>query len=231
MLVKDVMTKKVVTVTPETPVEEIARCFLDHHISGVPVVDRAGGVVGLVSEGDLMRRVADQYAPRRSWWLEFFAGQENSAADYVKRHGRKAGDVMTRDVVTVPEDATIGEVAATLEKHRVKRVPVLRDGKLVGIVSRRNLLQGLAVAPALPEPGEDDRALRARILDVLADVPGLSVSLVNVIVTDGVAGIWGVVDNDSVEAAVRIAAEGVVGEGRVDMHMGRIPAWGYGYGI
>nr|WP_306264856.1 CBS domain-containing protein [Pararhizobium sp. IMCC3301] len=195
MLVKDVMTKKVVTVTPETRIEEIVRLFLKHHISGVPVVDEAGAVAGLVSEGDLMRRVAD--APRRSWWLELFAGDGTSAADYVKAHGRQARDVMTREMITLPEDTPVGRAAAVLEKHRMKRIPVLRDGKLVGIVSRSNLLQGLSVASAIPEPSADERVIPARILEALADVPGIQVSLVNVVVNDGVASIYGMVETIS----------------------------------
>lgn len=232
MLVKDVMTKNVVTVTPETPVEAIAGLLLDHHISGVPVVNADGGVVGLVSEGDLMRRIAAPDAPRRSWWLELFAGSGFTAADYVKTHGTKARDVMTRDVASVPEDMPIGEVARMLEKRRIKRVAVLRDGKLAGIVSRANLLQGLAALPATrPETGADDQVLRARIFEALADVPGISASFINVIARDGQVSIWGVVDSEFEENAVRIAAESVVGEDHVDMQMGRLPAWSYGYGI
>lgn len=231
MLVKDVMTKKVITVTPETRIEEIVRLFLKHHISGVPVVEEAGGVAGLVSEGDLMRRVADTDAPRRSWWLELFAGNGTSAADYVKAHGRQAREVMTREVITVPDDVPIGRAAAVLEKHRIKRIPVLRDGKLVGIVSRSNLLQGLSLAPAIPEPSADERVMRARILEALADVPGIQMSLVNVLVSDGVASINGVVENDIEANAVRLAAEEAVGEGKVDIQLGRLPAWGYGYSI
>lgn len=231
MLVKDVMTEKVITVTPETRIEEIARLFLDHHISGVPVVDETGGLAGLVSEGDLMRRVADADTPRRSWWLELFAGNGAGAADYVKAHGRHAHDVMTRDVITVPEDMAIGRAAAVLEKYRIKRIPVLRDGKLVGIVSRSNLLQGLSVAPAIPEPSTDDRVIRARILEALTDVPGIQVSLVNVLVSDGVATIYGVVESDFEANAIRLAAEEAVGEGKVDIQLGRLPSWGYGYGL
>jgi len=231
MLVKDVMTKNVVTATPETGIEEIVGLLLEHHISGIPVVDAAGGVAGLVSEGDLMRRIIDSDAPRRSWWLEFFAGSTPSAADYVKARGRQARDVMTREVITVPEDMSIGKAAALLEKHRIKRIPVVRDGKLVGIISRSNLLQGLSLAPANPEPSDDDRVIRARILKALADVPGIQVSLVNVLVSDGVASIYGAVDSDFEATAVRLAAEEAVGEGKVDIQLGRLPAWGYGYGM
>lgn len=231
MLVKDVMTKKVVTVAPDTRIEEIARLFLEHHISGVPVLNKDGTLAGLISEGDLMRRVVDPDAPRRSWWLELFTGNEIGAADYVKAHGRQARDVMTREVITVPEDITIGKAAALFEKHRIKRIPVLREGKLVGIISRSNLMQGLTLAPDMPEPSEDDRVIQARILEALADVPGIQVSLVNVLVKDGVASIYGVVDSDFEATAIHLAAEEVAGEGNVDIQLGRFPAWSYGYGV
>ena len=232
MQVKDIMTQNVVTVTAKSPVEEIAKLLLARHVSAVPVVDESGAVLGLVSEGDLMRRVADKDKPRRSWWLEFFADPSNDAADYIKTHGRTAADIMTRDVVSVTEDMAMSEVARVLESARIKRAPVLRDGKLVGIVSRANLLQALASAPP-PEPdaGAEDRVLRERILQELADVPGIRVSLINVIVRDGTASIWGTVDSDFEENAVRLAVESVVGEGNAELRLGQLPAWSYGYGI
>ncbi len=232
MKVKDVMTPDVATVIGMTPVEEIAKLLLARHVSAVPVVDEAGTVLGLVSEGDLMRRVADPDKPRRSWWLELFADPQIGAADYIKIHGRTAADVMTPDVISVAEDTLVGEAARLLETKRIKRVPVLRDGKLVGIVSRANLLQALASAPPPElENGIEDAVLRERILLELAKVPGIQVSLVNVIVHDGKASIWGTVDSDFEENAVRLAVESVVGEGKTDLQMGRIPAWSYGYGF
>lgn len=232
MQVKDVMTRDVATVTGETAVEEVAKLLLKRHVSAVPVVDDAGAVLGLVSEGDLMRRVADPEKPRRSWWLELFSDPRGSAADYVKTHGRTAADVMTANPVTVTEDTTVGEVARLLETKRIKRAPVLRDGKLVGIVSRANLVQALAsMPPRAPEKAVEDKVLRERILQELEGVPGIQVSLVNVIVHDGKVSVWGTVDSDFEENAVRIAVESVAGPGKAEFHLGRIPAWSYGYGI
>lgn len=232
MQIKDIMTQDVVTVAMKTPVEEIAKLLLARHVSAVPVVDDTGTVQGLVSEGDLMRRIADPDKPRRSWWLEFFADPRSDAADYIKTHGRTASDIMTRDVVSVTEDMTAAEVARILETARIKRAPVLRDGRLVGIVSRANLLQALASAPP-PEAdtGAEDRVLRERILQQLADVPGIQVSLVNVIVRNGLASIWGTVDSEFEREAVRLAVESVVGEGNAELRLGQLPAWSYGYGI
>jgi CBS domain-containing protein len=232
MQVKDVMTRDVITVTGMTPVEEVAKLLLARHVSAVPVVDDAGAVLGLVSEGDLMRQVADPDKPRRSWWLELFANPQETTADYIKIHGRTAADIMSPDVISVTGETSVGEAARLLETKRIKRVPVLRDGKLVGIVSRANLLQALASAPppAL-ENGVEDEVLRERILRELAEVPGIQVSLVNVIVHDGKASVWGTVDSDFEENAVRLAVESVVGTGKAEMQLGRLTAWAYGYGV
>jgi CBS domain-containing protein len=232
MQVKDIMTRDVITVTGQTPVEEVAKLLLARHVSAVPVVDDSGAVVGLVSEGDLMRRVADPEKQRRSWWLELFADPHSDVSDYIKTHGRTAADVMTQDVLTVSEGTPVSDVARILETNHIKRVPVLTDGKLVGIVSRSNLLQALALAPPTkPAAGDEDRVLRERILQKLAEVPGIQVSLVNVIVSDGKASVWGTVDSKFKQEAVRLAVESVVGEGMADLQLGLLPAWSYGYGL
>ena len=136
MQAKDVMTTDVVTVAPDTEVSDIARLLLERHISALPVVDGDGGVVGIVSEGDLLHRRETDTEKHRNWWLGFLVGNEQRAAEYSKSHGTKASEIMSREVVTVNEDAQLGDIAELLEIRRIKRVPVLRDGKLVGIVSR-----------------------------------------------------------------------------------------------
>src|SRR5215216_6778502 len=140
----DVMTTDVITVTPETPVPDIAKLLYTRRISGVPVVDPNKAVIGLVSEGDLMKHADAIGEQRRSWWLTLIAGESTLAHDYVKIHGRHAKDVMTSDVITVMPTASLAEIAKTLERHRIKRAPVVQDGRLVGIVTRSNLLQDLA---------------------------------------------------------------------------------------
>lgn len=140
MQAKDVMTAPVVTAETDTSVAAVAERLLERRISAMPVVDADGRVVGVVSEGDLMHRGESGGERHRSWWLALIASAEERSRDYVKNHGLRASDVMTRDPVTVGEDATLEEIAALLETHRIKRVPVLRDGRLVGIVSRANLL-------------------------------------------------------------------------------------------
>ena len=148
MQAADVMTTNVITVPPETGVREIAGLLLKHRISAVPVVDAENQVLGIVSEGDLMRRAENDTDRRNSLWLEVIFSTHEMAADYIKAYGRTAGDVMTRDVVTVKEDTPLHEIVGLLERHHIKRVPVTRDGRLVGIVSRANLLHGLAAKGA-----------------------------------------------------------------------------------
>jgi CBS domain-containing protein len=148
MRARDVMTSAVVSVTPETTVQQLALLLVHHQISAVPVVDEENHVVGMVSEGDLLHRdeiETEKKTDRRSWWLHML-GSDRGAADYIKSHARTVGEVMTRKPVCVTEETSLGEIASILESHRIKRVPVLRDGRLAGIVSRSNLVQALATA-------------------------------------------------------------------------------------
>jgi CBS domain-containing protein len=170
MRAMDVMTTEVITVDPDVSVHAVAKLLSERGISGVPVVDAADRLVGIVSEGDLLHRVetGTQRLPGRprSWWLDTIASDRELARDYVKSHGRTAKDVMTRDVISVTETTDLAEVAMLLETNRIKRVPVLRDGKLVGIVSRANLVRALAVTESEPavDLAADDRTIRAKLL-------------------------------------------------------------------
>lgn len=230
MRARDIMTTAVITVSDKATVDEAVKKMLDHHVSALPVVDGNGELVGLISEGDLMRRLQDKGRQRRSWWLELFGGLEGSAQDFIKARSHRVSDVMTRDVISVTEDTPVSEIARTLEKRHIKRVPVLRDGKVVGVVSRANLIQALAMASEgkLPEPSESDAELRAAVAKAIAEVPGAAVNLINFTVENGKVSVWGVADSDFVENAIRVAVENVPGVREVDMHMGRLPSWGYG---
>jgi len=216
----DVMTTNVVTVKPDMTVREAAKVLLEHGISGVPVVDaETESVVGMLSEGDLLHRTEiETDKRRRSWWLDRFA-TSTDAEDYVKSHGAKVADVMTRDVVAVDEETPLGEIAGILETRRIKRVPVTRKGKLVGIVSRANIVQALASAPA--EPPLDilptDREIRAALMGEMAGHPW-SFAGQNVVVRDGVIHLWGVYRSAEAVQAVRVAAEGIPGVKRVEDH-------------
>lgn len=230
MQAKDIMTTNVITVRPDATVDDAVRLMLDHHISAVPVVDAEGGIAGLVSEGDLIRRVRATDGPRRSWWLEVLGGMNDSARDFVKLRSHRIEDVMTRDVLTAEEDTPVADIARLLEKRRIKRVPVLRGGRVVGIVSRANLLHALSAVPneALQAPSADDRDLRKRIDEALKEVPGAAVNLINYTVDNGNVAVWGVADSDFEEKAIRVAVENVPGVRAVEVQMGRLPAWSYG---
>lgn len=220
MQAADVMTTNVITVTPESEVGEIASLLLEHGISAVPVVDADDRVLGIVSEGDLMARVEPEEDERRSWWLRLFSGAD--AADYVKTHGRRAAQVMTPNPVTVNEDEPLHRIAALLEKRRIKRVPVVRDGRLVGIVSRSNLLRGFSVGHQ-PAAAQGDRAIRDAILKEVDEHTGVLVDRLNVIVADGKVQLWGLVESKEQRWAVQVAAENVDGVKEVENNLGFVP--------
>jgi CBS domain-containing protein len=220
MRVKDVMATEVVTLKPEASIREAAKLFVELHISGAPVVDARGEVVGMISEGDLLhRQELDTDAPRRSHWLSFFFSA-SEAADYVKSHARAIGDVMSRNVISVDENTPLQDVANLFESRRIKRVPVLRDGKLVGIVSRANLVQALASAPEeeASESTLSDADIRATLM---GEITGRKWSYIgrNVIVRDGVVHLWGSVWSADEIRAARVAAESIPGVKRVEEHV------------
>jgi osmotically-inducible protein OsmY len=182
--------------------------MLTNRISAVPVVDADGKIVGIVSEGDLMRRAEANTGRTRSWWLAMLTNRETLAADYIKEHSRKVTDVMTRRVVTVTPETTLQEIAAILETNRIKRVPVVKDGKLVGIVSRANLLQALASLRKQIDVGAPgDPAIRNDVIARLEAEPWTRPSLINVIVHDGAVELFGIVESRKEKEAVRVAAE------------------------
>ncbi|SFP98547.1 CBS domain-containing protein [Tranquillimonas alkanivorans] len=226
MQARDVMTREVVSARPDTPVAEVARLMMARGISGVPIVDDGGTLLGLVSEGDLLRRVEPERSGGRSWWLRLFAGE--NAEDFVKTEGRHARDVMTKEVVTATPDTHLGEIARLLESRRIKRVPVVEGGRLVGIVSRANLLHAVAANPApAPETAVQDRDLRDAVTKALEDAPGVSAMQMNVVVAGGTVDIWGYVHTDAERDAARVAAENVPGVRHVQLHLGTVPAAGY----
>ncbi|MCA8926548.1 MAG: CBS domain-containing protein [Alphaproteobacteria bacterium] len=220
MLVKDVMTKTVITVTPETRVTEIANTMVSAGISGLPVVDPRGKVIGIVSEGDLMRRAETETAHRRSWWLTLFGSSEGTAQRYIRTHAMKAADLMSRSIVSVHSDDTLETVANLLEEHRIKRVPVIDNGQLVGIVSRSNLVQALSAIYAArpPAPSMNDTQLRAEVERHIEDT-GVPAFYLNVVVANGVVDLWGVVSTRDEADALRVAAESVRGVKSVSMHV------------
>ena len=220
MKARDVMVSHVITVGPDLNVKAVANTLVANGISAVPVVAIDGSIVGIISEGDLMRR-ASGAERKRSWWLETFTSAEQLMADFAKAHGRKAKDVMTRQVISVDPDTSLQEIADLLEKRGIKRVPVLKDGRLVGIVSRSNLVQALAtLGLASVDIAEADEALRKVVVLNLRKLPWTAaMTMVDVIVDRGVVNLWGVVRNEEEKNAIRVAAEGTPGVQAVNDHL------------
>jgi CBS domain-containing protein len=227
MRAMDVMTSEVITVGEDASVQEAAKLMAEHAISAVPVVDRDKRVVGMVSEGDLLHRAETGTERQRSWWLEMVASTNQLAGEYVKSHSGVVKDVMTRDVISVTEDTTVADIAILLETNRIKRVPVLRDGRLVGIVSRANLVRALAMTiTERPSGAEaDDRAIRDRLLAELKAQKWAEVSPANITVKDGVVHLWSSYYSDQEKRALVVAAESITGVRRVEDHMRPVAAY------
>jgi CBS domain-containing protein len=217
----DVMTPDVIYADPDTPVTELIRLMLDNQISAVPIVT-GGRLVGIVSESDLLRRVEIGTEPRPSRWLELVSSSDRLAADYTRSHGRRASEIMTRDVITAADTTPITEVALLLETHHIKRVPVTREGRLVGIVSRRNLLQALATRLSAPPVAADDRTIRdAFHAELRRQTWAGSLSTVDAVVSEGVMHLWGIAPDETLRQAIVLAAENIPGVRAVEDHMDR----------
>lgn len=219
MQAQDVMTRRVVTVEPDADVSRIADLMVTHQISAVPVVDEDSRLLGIISEGDLLHRFGDD-RPRRSWWLELLTGPEERAHEYLRSHGRRAGEIMTRNVVSVDDATPLSEVARLLEEHHVKRLPVVHEGRLVGVVSRADIVRALAVAGLTPSAvASDDRGLRQAVLEEI-DRAGLSYHpYVNIVVSEGVVHLWGFVETREEADALALACSNVGGARKVDSHL------------
>ena len=229
MQAKDIMTRNVVTAAPDATIDQVAELMLKNDISAIPIIEKSGEIAGLVSEGDLMRRVQGNDRRTKSWWLALFSGAQYTAADFVMLRGRHARDVMTTDIITVAPEMPVGEIARLLERKRIKRVPVIDDGQIVGIVSRANLLQALAAAKRIVlAPDADDRKRRDIVLGALAQVPGLNTAHLNVVVENGRVDIWGIAGSDAEEAAAIAALDEIVGLGEVTVNLGRVPSYAWG---
>jgi len=207
MKAADVMVSNVISVGSQASVQEVAHLLLRNRISGVPVTGPQGELVGIVSEGDLMRRPEAGTERRHSWWLGLLASSEGMASEYIKSHSHKVVDVMTRRVVTATPDTPVSEIAALLEKHGIKRVPIVTEGKVVGIVSRANLLHALASLENVPAGTIDDASIRSKLVSKLANERWTKPSLMNLIVHDGTVDLWGIVDSQTERKAVRVLVE------------------------
>jgi CBS domain-containing protein len=217
MRAHQIMTRSVISITPDATILEAAKTMLRHHVSGLPVVDAVGKLVGIVSEGDFIRRSEIGTQRQRGRWLTFLLG--DSVADYVREHGRKVSDVMTSEPITVTEDATLEDIVNAMETNDVKRLPVMRGENLVGIVSRANLLQAVAsLAREIPDPTADDDHIRRRIIQALEKNDWSPFGL-NVIVRDGIVHLSGFIIEEQSRQAAMVAVRNVAGVKQVHDHL------------
>jgi len=220
MKAADIMTAHPITVRPDSSVVEAVRLMLQHRFSGLPVVDAAGRVVGVVTEGDLLRRTETGTQRQRSRWIEFFVGPGKLAEEYVRASGRKVEDVMTHSVQTISGDVPLDDIVNLMERHRIKRLPVVHDGKLVGIVTRANLLHALgSVARETRPTSVDDASIRALLLRELERQNWAPIALVDVVVRNGVVHLWGSILDERQRQGIRVAAENTRGVKGVEDHL------------
>ncbi len=223
MLARDLMTRSPLTLPPDAPLGVVANLFAERGISGAPVVEPDGRLLGIVTEGDLIRRLAAGAEKPRSWLAEFFRPAARQAADFSRVHGRTAQDVMTRHLHAVAEDTAIGEVARLMEQHGIRRVPVLRDGVLAGIVSRADLVRALMSSGGSIFADAPDEQIRRAVGKAMREQPWVDAFYIYFDVQDGVVSFYGYCKNDEVKRALRVLAEGVPGVKGVEVRLEKPP--------
>jgi len=220
MRAHQIMSRPVITVTPDTTIVEAANTMLQKHISGLPVVDATGKLVGMLSEGDFVRRSEIGTQRKRSRFLRFILGPGKAASDFVREHGSKVSEIMTTEpLLTVGEETTLEEIVELMERNNIKRLPVISNDKVVGMVSRSNLLQAVAsLAKDVPDPTADDDHIRDRIIDAIEKNDWCPFGL-SVIVRDGIVHLSGVITEERARKASVVAAENVTGVVKVHDHL------------
>jgi CBS domain-containing protein len=220
MKVKDIMTSPVISIEPDATILQAIRMMLQRHISGLPVVDGSGRLVGIVTEGDFLRRAETGTQRQRPRWLEFLMGPGRLADEYTRTHARKVGEVMTLEPVTITEDTPLEEAVHMMERRRFKRLPVVRNNQLVGIISRANLLHALAsLAPELKPHSVDDATIREQLMAELQKQTWAPTALLDVVVRNGVVELWGSITDDRERQALKVAAENIPGVKSVVDHL------------
>jgi CBS domain-containing protein len=220
MIAADVMTRNCITVAPDATVEEAVNLMLSRNISGLFVVDKAGELAGVITEGDLLRRDELGTERHRPWWLRLFASPARQAADFTRANGRHVRDVMTEDVLSIALDAPLEDVVETMEKNRIKRLPVTAGGKVVGVVSRSDLMRALIGRVRNVEPlATDDRTIRTTMLNALEAQAWAPMTTLNVTVADGVVDLWGTITNEEERHGIRVIAENTQGVRSVNDHL------------
>jgi len=220
MKASDVMTPDVISADPEATVLQAARYMLQHHISGLPVIDKTGKLVGILSEGDFLRRRETRTDHKHSRWLEFLMGPGKMAAEYAHTHGSKVAEVMTRNVYTVSDDASLEEIIKLMERRRIKRVPVLHGNKVVGIVTRSNLMHAMvSLSRGAPKVASSDATIRQKLLAEIKKEKWALSSMINVVVRGGVVELWGTIVDERQRDALKVAAENIPGVKEVKDHL------------
>ena len=215
MRAHQIMTRSVISISPEATVLEAANVLLQSHISGLPVLDAAGKLVGIVSEGDFLRRSEIGTQRKHGRWLKFLLGAGHAATDFVQENGRRISEVMTRDPLTITEDTPLEDIVTMMQRKGVKRLPVMRGERLVGIVSRANLLQAVAsLAHEIPDPTADDDHIRSRVLHALEKNDWCPLGL-NVVVRDGIVHLSGIITDERSRQAAIVCAENIAGVKKV----------------
>ena len=225
MRAHQIMTRKVITVGPDCSIADAANLMLRNHISGLPVLDKVGDLIGIVSEGDFLRRSEIGTQRKRPSWLQFLTSTGRLADEFVDERGRQIGDVMTRDPVTVSDDTPLDEMVSLMESKGVKRLPVMRNGKMVGIVTRANLLQSVAsMAKEIPDSTSDDDHIRSRLLKVYDATDWRPIGL-QVAVRNGIVHLYGLIGDDRARRAAVVAAENIAGVKEVHDHICLVDTW------
>jgi CBS domain-containing protein len=220
MKAADVMTPDPICISPDASIMDAIRLMLERKFSGLPVVGARGSLVGIVTEGDLLRRTETGTQRKRPSWIEFLMGPGRLATEYVQTTGRKVNDVMTLDVRTVTEDAPLDEIVHLMERHQIKRVLVVRGRKLVGIVTRANLLHALASVATETKPGPaSDTSIREQLYAELKSQPWAPVGLINIVVRNGVVHLSGTLLDERHRGAIRVAAERIAGVKAIEDHL------------
>jgi CBS domain-containing protein len=215
MRADQIMTAPVITVGADDSIVEAVNTMLQHHISGLPVVDPAGQLIGIISEGDFIRRAEIGTERKRGRWLSFLAGADRVATDFVRERGRKVAEIMTPNPVTIAEDTPLERIVQIMQSRNLKRLPVMRGDRLVGIVTRSDFLAALAeLARDAPQPSADDDHIRDAVMAAMGHSVWRPCRL-NVVVRDGVVSLSGVVKNEKARQAAIVAAENVPGVRKV----------------
>jgi CBS domain-containing protein len=224
MRVNQIMTPEVITVGADTTIVEAANTMLRHHISALPVVDAAGRLIGIISEGDFIRRAEIGTQHKRGRWLTFLAGADRIATEFARERGRKVGEIMTPDPLTVAEDTPLDRIVQIMQSSCVKRLPVMRGDRLVGIVTRTDFLAAVAgLARSIPDPSAADDRIRSDVMAAIGQAAWRPCRL-NVTVHDGVVTLNGVVKKESARKASIVAAENVAGVKQVRDYLSSAPA-------